>query len=437
MSKTSEKVQGEPGKPANAYPIAEHLKELGTKPLSTVLLERNALAYGLQTQRVGSLDFVARDGRGHSVGFNRTGSSLNSRSAAPLTGNKHSTRLLLERAGVPAPRGRRFSFADQESAVEYAEMIGYPVVFKPLSGMEGKGVVTGIRSAEDLRWAFESVRGTRFEKDDLLVEEHVDGETYRVVVVEGKAVSILIARRGSIVGDGNSTVSTLIANRQKMREQNPHLMGRPIKISEQTERLLGQQGYGLEDVVPTGERVYFTFGSNTHQGGEPSQVLDIAHPSIIDASERAAKALPGLGFAGVDFIIPDIEASLDSQRAAICEINSVPAADSHEFPLFGPPLPVTEELFTAAAAREGVRLSDRAEEVDVNVSLNGSLTEDDAAALVEKASNMGVSLRWDLAPVPVTGRAQGRTEHVAILLSLIFACKGVRSVSTSPRSGLM
>lgn len=92
----------------NYFPIAEHMRELEHAALSTVLLERECLAFGLSTYRTSGQTFIAEDHVGAQLGFNKAGTVLNSRPAAPLTRNKHSTRLLLHSKEVPVPRGRRF-----------------------------------------------------------------------------------------------------------------------------------------------------------------------------------------------------------------------------------------------------------------------------------------------------------------------------------------
>ncbi|NYJ76994.1 ATP-grasp domain-containing protein [Nesterenkonia xinjiangensis] len=346
------------------YDISQHMASFGRRPLSTVLLERECLRHGLGTLRSGGLTFTATDPAGRSMVFSRTGSVLNSSPASSVARNKQSTRLLLEEAGVPAPRGRRFAGGQFDAARAFAEQIGYPVVCKPVDGTEGKGVVTGIRDAEELRWAFdaslEAARGAR----EALVEEHVEGEAHRIIVIAGEVVSALISRRGAVIGDGERTVAELLDERQALRERNPHLIGRPIPRGEPLDRLLARQGTALDAVPGPGARVEFSYGSNTHQGGEHAQVLLDMHPSLLEAARRAVALIPGLDSAGVDFIIEDITRPLQEQRAAICEINSVPAIDSHEYPVYGPALPVAAQLVARAAARAGLQLTQPAPEAD-------------------------------------------------------------------------
>lgn len=359
---------------ANQYPIAAHMQHLGHAGLSTILLERECLAFGLSTFRTSEQTFMAFSNEGPALPFNKAGTVLNSRPAAPVTTDKHSTRLLLHQHGVPAPRGKRFDQDDTDAAKRYAEELGYPVVLKPLHGAQGHGVVTGISNSSELEWAFQDLAASTYAEDDILVEEQIEGEAYRIIVVEDRAVSALISRRGAVTGDGRRTVKELIKDRQELRSKNPHLMARPITIDQRMEHLLARQDASLDTVLEEGRVLEFTFGSNTHMGGEPAQVLPQVHPSILEASVKAVKSLPGLGFGGVDFLVPDITQPLNQQRAGICETNSLPAIDSHEYPLFGEPMPVAREMVTACAERLGVELGAQRDTVALKVSIEAPKT---------------------------------------------------------------
>ncbi|MBB3667223.1 ATP-grasp domain-containing protein [Garicola koreensis] len=346
------------------------MRGLSHAGLSTVLLERECLAVGLSTWRTSEQTFIASAADGQGISFNKSGTVLNSRPAGPLTTNKHSTRLLLQGAGVPVPRGRRFDQSNIAAATAYAEELGYPVVLKPLHGAQGHGVVTGISSTEDLEWAFQDVASSTYAHDDILVEEQIDGEAYRIIVVGDRAVSALISRRGAITGDGRHTVRQLVEQRQELRTQNPHLMSRPISIDERMRHLLERQDITLGTVLTEGRVVEFTYGSNTQMGGEPAQVLPEVHPSILEASVSAVQALPGLGFGGVDFLVPDISQPLSQQRAGICEVNSLPAIDSHEYPLYGAAMPVARDMVAASAQHNGLALGEHRDSVNLKVTID-------------------------------------------------------------------
>lgn len=415
-------MHGERVRTPNKYSVAEHLAELGHAPLTTVLLERDCLAYGLSVFRTSAQAFIAADADSREIGFSKAGSVINSRPAAPLTQDKHSTRLVLRDQDIPAPRGKRFTRQDLDAAVSDAtEELGYPVVVKPLHGTQGKGVFTGISEESELQWAFSELSGETA-RDDIIVEEQIDGEAYRIIVINGRAVSALISRRGTVTGDGSRTVRQLVEERQHARRSNPHLMSRPIHVDDRLEHLLQRQQTALEDVLETGRTVQITYGSNTSQGGEHAQVLEQLHPSVLESSVRAVQAIPGLGFAGVDFIIPEPDRPLSEQRAGICEINSVPAVDSHEFPLYGAAVSVARELVRASAEHGGLTLGEYRRSVSLKITIDCPAAGKEYKEWLEgRAQSMGLSLRFR--PVSLKAihrRISGPVELAAAWLAHVF-----------------
>jgi len=67
------------------------------------------------------------------------GSVVNSSSTIWVCGNKFITTLLLSKAGIPVPKS--YLASSRTAALEAAEMLGYPVVVKPIVGGWGRFVV--------------------------------------------------------------------------------------------------------------------------------------------------------------------------------------------------------------------------------------------------------------------------------------------------------
>ncbi len=239
-----------------------HLRELAKPQLDSSLLEREALRFGLGTLRTPWLSFEASDRYGRVFGFSWTRSSASSQIATAVTTDKHSTRMVLDNAGVPVPRGRRFSAHDVAGAVKYAEGIGYPVVFKPLRGTGGRGVVTDINDAEGLEWAFHALKDTDYANRDVIVEEHIHGTSGRAYVVGDRVVSMIHWPNGTVQGNGSLTVEELLLRKHQVRDRNPHLMNRPIQFDKKTEYKLEQQGVDYQTVLPAGKSVTFSMNPN-------------------------------------------------------------------------------------------------------------------------------------------------------------------------------
>jgi len=121
-----------------------------------------------------------------------------------LSTRKDLTAKLLRDAGLPAPRN--VIVQDATTAVRAAEALGYPVVVKPAAADYGRGVSTGIRNAEHVRAAF--VRAA--EHGAVLVEEQIEGDQHRLLVVHGRCIRASRLRSARVVGDGSSTILELV-----------------------------------------------------------------------------------------------------------------------------------------------------------------------------------------------------------------------------------
>src|SRR5436190_511531 len=128
--------------------------------------------------------------------------SLTSAIAADLCQEKPTTNALLRAVGIPVPAGRPVT--SPEEAWEVAQEVGLPVVVKPEAGNQGKGVSVNLHSEADVYAAY--VLAERVQRGDVLVERHVEGDDYRVLVVNGQMVAAARRDAAMVVGDGERTV---------------------------------------------------------------------------------------------------------------------------------------------------------------------------------------------------------------------------------------
>lgn len=327
--------------------------------LDSHLLERESLTHGLTSFRYGINSLVVKDRHTGWIPFHYSGSTVTGEVARRLVNDKEATRVLLESAGVPVPRGRAFPLVAINEATKFAESLGWPVVVKPADGRHGTAVTLDVKSPHALQAAFEDVGAAPASYSTAIVEEQIDGGNYRVFVAGGKVVSAVLARHGSVVGTGRHSVAELILRKISLRSSNPHLRSRRIEVTDATVQRLAEQDLTLDSVLPRGEKAEFTPTVLFRGGGESIEVLDEMHPSIIRAAERALQAIPELGFTGLDFLIPDHRVALDEQRAAICEINAHPSIASGVYPLYGPSRDVPKVALQHIAEQAGVELNPR------------------------------------------------------------------------------
>jgi cyanophycin synthetase len=102
--------------------------------------------------------------------------------AALLARNKVQTLQTLSKAGLPVPVS--VCVGSFKVAAEVAKSMGWPVVIKPSNQDQGRGVVPGIVDIEELETAFNEAH--KYSPGAVLVEKHIKGNDYRLLVVKGK-----------------------------------------------------------------------------------------------------------------------------------------------------------------------------------------------------------------------------------------------------------
>ncbi|WP_129665207.1 enolase C-terminal domain-like protein [Phytoactinopolyspora endophytica] len=366
----------QPGPTPNVYDEVPYLQPLGPNGTKGHLLEREALALGLSTTRYSKGAFVATDEVHPSLVFKWSRSPLSSAVSLALCTHKEATRMRLRRSGVPVPRGRTFTSGDYGSARAFAERVGYPVVVKPAMGVRGIGVVANIHTQQELDLAFRQLEDSKLGNQDFIVEQHVTGRDYRIVVVGDEVIAAILREPASVVGDGQRSVAELMVRKNLVRRLNPHLWGRPIKYDDAARYQLQRADMTLDSVPEVGRQVLLSNSCSLSQGGDSIDVLDELHPSIKEACVRAVKAVPGLAFCGVDFLLEDHTKPIDEQQAGICELNAHAAIGNCEYPLYGEPREVARTFMRECVERYRlVTNGERADTLALKLTIRGKVTK--------------------------------------------------------------
>jgi cyanophycin synthetase len=271
--------------------------------------------------------------------------------AVEAAGDKDLTKLILEQAAVPVPRGVVVSTEDE--ALAALESLGAPVVVKPLDGRQGLGVSLNLSTPEEVREAFHIARDF---SPDVLVEELLVGRNYRVLVVVGETVAASERLPCHVVGDGRRTLAELVelANQNPLRGEGHEKPLTKIVVDEIVLAHLRKHGRTLNDVPAEGETVTLRDGINLSTGGVARDVTDEVHTSVKLLCERAARAV-GLDICGVDLVLEDIAQPFEPGRGGVIELNASPGLRMHHYPSEGKPRDVggkiVEKLFPAGDGR--------------------------------------------------------------------------------------
>lgn len=277
--------------------------------------------------------------------------STESHLAADIALNKDLTNRLVRDAGLPVPQSIRVR--DEEGAVAAAREIGYPVVLKPLDGNHGRGVGVNLQDDAAVR-AHYPLAGGETHTGTVLVEKFIPGNTYRILVVGGRAVAVTEEVPAHVVGDGSHTLRQLVklTNADPRRGHGSENLLVRIRLDETAIGMAQKQGYGADDVPPAGKHVQLVRTAHISLGGISIDRTDEVHPHNALVAEQAAQVV-GLQVAGIDLVATDIAQSVRENGGAICEVNAGPGLGLHIQPVEGKPRdvarPVIELLFPPGA----------------------------------------------------------------------------------------
>lgn len=360
---------------ANRYDDVDYISPIGAYAVHGHIIEREALARGLDSWRFTKSSIVVSDSAGTLLPFRTARWPLSGVVASSVARHKEATRILLKRAGCPVPEGRTFHGGDHDLALRYAEQIGYPVVLKPAEGSMGAGVTANIPDESELIAALEMLAKTAHGKNEFIVEKHINGGDYRIMVVGDEVFAAVQRIPANVVGDGRLTIGQLMIAENMLRRENSHLGPLKIKWNASVRYQLKKQGYGIDTVLPAGRQVFLLSTNNLTQGGDSIEILDDLHPSIKEACVRAVKAIPGMGYCGVDFLLEDHTKPIDEQEAAICELNAMAALPVAEYPMYGTPRRISEKFVEECIAAFDVEAwPERADHLDLRLTIEGGVT---------------------------------------------------------------
>lgn len=276
----------------------------------------------------------------HQKRIRATIASTTSNIAVDIACDKEETKMLLEAAEIPVPRG---TVIRTEVGLEEAiEKFGYPLVIKPIDGNHGKGNTTNITTREQAQRAFEAAK--QYSRS-VIVERFITGYDFRALVINYKFVCAALRTPASVVGDGEHNIEWLIeeTNKDPRRGYGHEKVLTQITIDQFTQKMLDDAGYTLATVPKKGERVLLKPTANLSTGGTSTDVTDEVHPANIFMFERIAKII-GLDICGIDIMTTDLRTPVTENGGAILEVNAAPGFRMHIEPAEGLPRNVAEPV---------------------------------------------------------------------------------------------
>ncbi len=305
---------------------------------STRAIIRAARARRIPMRRLGSGSLVVLGQASRQRRVCTAETDATSAIAETIAQDKELTRNLLRAVGVPVPEGRPVESA--EDAWKAAEELGLPVVLKPRYGNHGRGVATNLSTREQVERAYATALE---ESQSIMVEQHIQGDDYRLLVIGGRLVAAALREPAHVIGDGKSTIRQLIdeVNKDPRRSDGHATALSWIKLDPVGLGVLAEQGFAPDSIATAGQRVLIRRNGNLSTGGTATDVTDLVHPEVAARAVDAARVV-GLDIAGVDVMAQDVRRPLGEQGAAVVEVNAGPGLRMHMEPSVGKPRPVGE-----------------------------------------------------------------------------------------------
>lgn len=247
--------------------------------------------------------------------------------------NKEVTKIILDDAGFPVPKGKTFTNVN-EAMNAFTEFKGKEVVVKPKSTNFGWGIVMfrPLETEAEFGHALEIAFGF---DDEVIVEQFLHGQEYRFLVVGSECIAVLKRVGANVVGDGKSTIAELVVgkNEHPWRGTDHLAPLEKIVLGEIECHNLKQAGFSPDSILASGEQVFLRDNSNISTGGDSIDVTDEGHEFFKRQAVAASHAI-GARICGVDIIING-DLSDSSSGYGFIELNFNPAIHMHAFTLEG------------------------------------------------------------------------------------------------------
>lgn len=308
---------------------ARHLSDVGVggRNFTNIVVAAEALDRGITVRKAANSRRMVLEHQGRSRTWAGGSTNHNDDLVKKIASYKDVASRLFRDLKISAPENAVFTGSDSARAWAWASPFSQSVV-KPHNGRQGENVHAGLQTEDEFHRAFRRVAAT---SSQVLVEEFYTGVEHRCLVVEGTLVAATRRRPASVLGDGRTSISDLVA--AKNRDRGP--IHKDLVLDAVAREYLQRHGYRPDSVPEPQRRIYLRSTSNLHTGGDAVDATEEIQDEERELVERASRALPGLRIVGFDVLLPRGEN--DVHAPSVLEINASPMVSMHHFPWSGQP----------------------------------------------------------------------------------------------------
>jgi cyanophycin synthetase len=261
-------------------------------------------------------------------------SSIMPFASSAISGNKALTKIILAQAGIQVIPGKEFLLNQPDEVLEYANLIGFPIVLKPALGTNGDFVMLGIDCQDKLEEAIAHVV-SRCLSPSYLIEKQIDGHDLKVFVTKEGKFAALTRIPPTVTGDGIKTVQELIDIENQKRLSEPGIRRlAPIPIDFETERFINDQGVQVGAVLESERCLQVRQNANVGTGAISVDCTSLISREVRELCFRVLNQFPSLPYCSVDLILNDTRTTR-LVDVFVCEVNPLPSLGIHMAPARG------------------------------------------------------------------------------------------------------
>jgi len=163
-----------------------------------------------------------------------------------------------------------------------------------------------------------------------MIEEEVDGDSYRLLFLDGQLIDAVRRRRPTVIADGKSTIRQLIDKENDERlGPGPSQAFSYLTVDLDCKLYLEDKGLTLNSVPSAGEELAVKNVANQNSNRDNATVRNEAHPYFHEMGRRVSSML-GVTMIGMDLMARDLKTPLDESGGMINEVNIPPGLHYHE-----------------------------------------------------------------------------------------------------------
>ena len=200
----------------------------------------------------------------------------------------------------------------------------FPCVVKPLDRFGGKGITVNITNHTDLEKAIKlACNMSKKYKDRCLVQEMVQGDEYRLLVIGNKDVFLVKRTPFKVIGDGIHSIQELI----EIYNNNAVNITRIVEIGDNIKNILAERSLALDYIPKDKEIIKLSYKANSHDGGSSEEMTEFLPDTLKQFAIKLSLDFK-LPVVGIDIITDDI----NNPNPYVLELNLNPGLTIHNNP---------------------------------------------------------------------------------------------------------